>query len=170
MSHMKDSTLEVLIVGGGAAGMAAALVAGRARLPTVIVNAESPRNAVSHASHGFLTRDGAHASELLAIGKAQLTAYPTVEYVHGRVGDVSLDGEGAVVLADDGRRWRTRRVVLATGFAMRREDNKAYVLSNRLLELARPKAGETTPPPSCPNPSCATCTCVPSKPPSTPAP
>lgn len=108
-------TLDLAIVGGGPAGMAAALVAGRARLDTVIVNEERPRNAVTLASHGFLTRDGAHPTELLAIAKQQLAAYPSVDYVVGRATAVRADGGEFVVEAGD-RRWRSRRIILATGF------------------------------------------------------
>lgn len=108
--------LQLLIVGGGPAGMAAALIAGRARLRALVVNAEAPRNAIAHASHGFLTRDGAHASELLALAKAQLEPYTTVDYVVDKVAEVVRDDSGFVVTAASGARWRTRRVVFATGY------------------------------------------------------
>jgi len=109
-----NERLELLIIGGGPAGMAAALVAGRARLNTVVVNAERPRNAVSRASHGFLTRDGAHAIELLDIEKMQLKAYKTVRYVAAEVIGVDSDGDGYAVRTA-GETWRTRRVVVAAG-------------------------------------------------------
>jgi thioredoxin reductase len=70
--------------------MSAALVAGPARLDTLVVNAETPRNAVTTASHGFLTRDGAHPMELLSIAKKQLATYDTVRYVHGTA--LQVDG------------------------------------------------------------------------------
>ncbi len=109
-------SLDLLIVGGGPAGMAAALVAGRARLRTVVVNSEKPRNAASHASHGFLTRDGAHASELLAIAKSQLGKYPSVDYFVGSVANVRRDDDAFIVDGGEGEQWRALRVVFATGY------------------------------------------------------
>ena len=111
-----SETKDLVIVGGGPAGMAAALVAGRARLDTIVVNAESPRNAVSHASHGFLTRDGAHAGELLEAAKQQLVRYGSVEYLVDRVTGVEKNADTFTVEASEGRTWTTRRLLLATGY------------------------------------------------------
>jgi len=57
---MNTKTYEVIIIGGGPAGMSAALVLGRSRITTLILNTESPRNIVTTHSHGFLTQDGKH--------------------------------------------------------------------------------------------------------------
>ena len=100
--------------------MAAALVAGRVRLRTVVLNTETPRNAVSAASHGLLTRDGAHASELLAVAKEQLSKYPSVEYRKQRALAVQRQPEHFEVETEAGT-LRTRRLILATGFADRIE-------------------------------------------------
>lgn len=110
-------TLDVVVLGGGPAGMSAALIAGRARLDAVIVNEEAPRNAVTKASHGFLTRDGAHPSDLLEVAKEQMGKYPSVRYVHGRAETVRRHEVGFVVGLDDGERLRASRVVIATGYA-----------------------------------------------------
>jgi len=80
------------------------------------VNAESPRNIVTTASHGFLTRDGAHPSELLEEAKKQLKKYDTVEYVKGLVADISKDEGGFRVRTDDGRILDTKRLIIATGY------------------------------------------------------
>ncbi len=111
-----EALLDLLIVGGGPAGMSAALVAGRAMLSTVIVNAETPRNAVTTASHGFLTRDGAHPTELLAVAKGQLRKYGTVRYLAETVEAVRKLGGGFEVELVDGARFMTRRIVIATGY------------------------------------------------------
>lgn len=105
----------LLIVGGGPAGLSAALVAGRARLQTVLVDAGEPRNAVTGASHGFLTRDGVHPLELQAIGRAQLEPYRSVTLHRGRVVDAELRPGGVLVRADDGTEWLAERVIFATG-------------------------------------------------------
>jgi thioredoxin reductase len=106
---------DLVIVGGGPAGMSAALVAGRARVNTLVVDAASPRNAVAHASHGFLTRDGVHGSELGRIAREQLAKYPTVVYRRGEVHGVERTTDGLVVAAGDNT-WLAERVVFATGF------------------------------------------------------
>ena len=96
--------------------MSAALIAGRARLRAVVVNTETPRNAVTTASHGFLTRDGTHPTELLEIAKQQLTKHETVRYVHATATDLSdVDGRFAIDLAD-GASLTAEWVIIATGY------------------------------------------------------
>ncbi|MEM6931696.1 MAG: NAD(P)/FAD-dependent oxidoreductase [Myxococcota bacterium] len=112
---MERTVHDVLIVGGGPAGMAAALVAGRARLSTVLFDAGEPRNAVTKASHGFLSRDGVAPVELRRIGREQLGRYGTVRLHDGRVAGVSQLTDGFEVTHEDGTRWRGRRILLATG-------------------------------------------------------
>ncbi len=119
MEHIEE--IDLAIVGGGPAGMAAALVAGRARLRTVVFNEEAPRNAVSLASHGLLTRDGAHAEELLAVAKGQLRKYTRVTYRKERVLDIDREETHFVLRASEGA-LRARRVILATGFRDLLED------------------------------------------------
>lgn len=111
----QPETLDLAIVGGGPAGMSAALIAGRALLSAVVVNAEAPRNAATRASHGFLTRDGAHPLELLEIGKRQLERYDTVAYVADRVVGVEATDASFVVTAASGAAYAAHRVLFATG-------------------------------------------------------
>src|SRR5438270_8773437 len=70
---------DVAIVGGGPAGLNAALMLGRARRRTLLLDAGRPRNAVSHAMHGFLSRDGADPAEVRRLGRQELDRYDTVE-------------------------------------------------------------------------------------------
>lgn len=114
--EMQTSDLDVLIIGGGPAGMSAALVLGRAMINTVIVNEEKPRNRVTQASHGFFTRDGYHPSELLEIAKKQLEQYETVSYKKGLVNGVEASGDGFKVTTEDGNEFVAMRIVFATGF------------------------------------------------------
>lgn len=113
---------DVLIVGGGVAGLSAALGLGRSRRKTLVCSGGAPRNAPAAHSHNFLTRDGTPPLELLAIAREQLRPYDSVEV---RDLDVSSllrreDGAFAATLAD-GTEVVARKVVLATGMRDRLE-------------------------------------------------
>ena len=107
--------LDLAIVGGGPAGMSAALIAGRALLDTVVINAEMARTHVTGASHGFLTRDGAHPSEILAVAKSQLEKYETVTYRVGVVAGIERHTNGFEITDDTGNRIMAERLIIATG-------------------------------------------------------
>lgn len=107
--------LDVVVVGGGPAGLSAALVLGRCRRRVVVLDAGRPRNAASHALHGFLTRDGTPPLELLTIAREQLRPY-AVELVDAEVVAARRhDGGGFEVELDDASRLFARRLLLATG-------------------------------------------------------
>ena len=116
MSENIKKNLDLVIIGGGPAGMSAALVAGRTLLNTVVINAERPRNKVTTASHGFLTRDGVHPLELLKIAKQQLEKYDTVTYIKGSVTDAEKFEKGFRVTLDDGCTLTTDNIIFATGY------------------------------------------------------
>jgi hypothetical protein len=113
--------IDVVIVGGGPAGLNAALTLGRARRRVLLVDNGQPRNAPAQAVHGFLTRDGTPPAELRRIGREQLAPYPTVEVRDTEVVAVDALGEpsggGFVVSLADQSVTRTRRLLLATGLA-----------------------------------------------------
>jgi len=113
MTEQHTEQYEVIVVGGGAAGLSAALVLGRARRRTLVVDAGEPRNAPAAHMHGFLTRDGMPPTEFLAIGREEIARYG-VELVRDRAVDVTKGEEFTVVLAG-GRTMRARRLVIATG-------------------------------------------------------
>ena len=106
---------DVVVVGGGAAGLSAALVLGRARRRTIVVDEGNPRNGPSPAAHSFFTRDGTPPAELLRVAREQLVPFETVEMRRGRVLSVQKDDEAFVVHLADGIEVRTRRVLLALG-------------------------------------------------------
>ncbi len=66
---------DVVVVGGGAAGLSAALVLGRARRRVLALDAGRPRNAPAAHMHGFLSRDGMPPDELLAAGRTEVLGY-----------------------------------------------------------------------------------------------
>jgi thioredoxin reductase len=106
---------DVIIVGGGPAGLNAALVLGRCRRKVLLFDDGKPRNAVSHGVHGFLTRDGTAPSELRAIAHEQLNPYSTVKIVALRVVDAARTVSGFSVTASDGRTFYARKLLLAAG-------------------------------------------------------
>lgn len=73
------------IVGGGAAGLNAALVLGRARRNVALLDNNQPRNAVTHASHGYLTRDGVTPAEFRRIAYEEVLRYPSVHHLKTEV-------------------------------------------------------------------------------------
>jgi thioredoxin reductase len=107
-------TYEVIVIGGGAAGLSAALVLGRARRRTLVVDAGEPRNAPAAHMHGYLSRDGMPPEEFLAIGREEIARYG-VELVRDRAVDAARDGDGFSVVLASGRGARARALVVATG-------------------------------------------------------
>jgi thioredoxin reductase len=114
---MEDTPLyDVIIVGGGPAGLSAALVLGRARRRVLVLDSGQPRNAPSPASHSLFTRDGTPPFELLRIGREQLQPYEKVDVRETQAVDAARDDDGAFSIAlADGTRHRARRLILATG-------------------------------------------------------
>ncbi len=112
---MAANRYDVVVVGGGAAGLSAALVLGRARRRVLVVDAGTPRNAPAAHMHGFLSRDGMPPADLLAAGRAEVTGYG-VELAHDVVAGIDGDTEhGFTVRLTGGRVLVARRVLLATG-------------------------------------------------------
>jgi thioredoxin reductase len=108
---MDSNTYDVVIIGGGAAGLSAALVLGRARRRVAVVDAGHPRNAPAAHMQGFLSRDGLPPSELLALGRAEVAGYG-VEIIDGTVSSVTA---GFAVRLGDGRHLTARRLLVTTG-------------------------------------------------------
>jgi thioredoxin reductase len=106
---------DVVVIGGGAGGLSAALVLCRARRGLAVVDAGKPRNAPAAHMHGYLSRDGLPPRDLLAAGRAEVSAYGG-ELVTGTVSAVSGTTEsGFEVLLGSGSRLTARRLVVATG-------------------------------------------------------
>ncbi|HET7665403.1 MAG TPA: FAD-dependent oxidoreductase, partial [Mycobacterium sp.] len=106
---------ECAVVGGGAAGLSAALVLGRARRRTVVIDADDQSNRASPVIGGLLGYDQRPPAELYAAGRRELAAYPSVEYRRGLVRSGGRVDGGFALQTDDGPAIHARRVLLATG-------------------------------------------------------
>jgi thioredoxin reductase len=108
---MPNEPHEIAIIGGGAAGLSAALVLGRARRRVVVIDAGTPRNGPAAHMQGFLSRDGMPPADLLRAARAEVLGYG-VEIVDGRVVDAT---DGFALRLATGRTLEARHVLLATG-------------------------------------------------------
>lgn len=110
-----NSEWECVVIGGGAAGLSAALVLGRARRRTLVVDAGEPSNLVAHGIGGLLGQDGRAPHEFYADGRAELAKYESVRVLGGEVVEAHRDGDWFSLVLGDGAVHRARRVILATG-------------------------------------------------------
>ena len=111
-----DEKYDVVVVGGGSAGLSAAVALTRSRRSVLVVDAGEPRNAPAGHVHNYLARENTPPAELLALGRDELAGYGGA-VVRQTVTSVSRDGGEFSVSLADGRRVRARRVLVATGLA-----------------------------------------------------
>lgn len=106
--------LDVLVVGGGVAGLSGALTLARARRSVLVVDSGEPRNAPAAAAHGLLSRDGISPLELVRLGREEVVAYGG-RIVSDRVLSARRADGGFVVETGSGPRFRARRLLVTTG-------------------------------------------------------
>ncbi|WP_051733076.1 methyltransferase domain-containing protein [Kitasatospora phosalacinea] len=106
---------DVLIVGGGAAGLSGALTLARARRSVLVVDSGRPRNAPAEGIHGLLGREGLPPAELVALGRAEVASYGG-EFHDAEVRSVSREADGGFrAELSDGGAVHARRLLLTTG-------------------------------------------------------
>ena len=108
---MEEQIYDVVVVGGGAAGLSAALVLGRARRRVAVIDAGEPRNAPAAHMQGFLSRDGMPPADLLAAARVEILGYG-VEIINDRVVEIT---EGFTLSLAGSRAVTARRLLLAAG-------------------------------------------------------
>ena len=111
---MTDNEYDVVVVGGGAAGLSGALALSRARRSVLVVDGGQPRNAPAAEMHNYLGREGTPPAELLAAGRAEVTGYGG-EIVTGTVTAAKADGDGFRVALAGAGEVHTRRLLVTTG-------------------------------------------------------
>ena len=109
-----DERYDVVVVGGGAAGLSGALALARARRSVLVVDVGNPRNAPAEHAHNVLGREGTPPAELMAIGRREVAGYGGA-VVRGRVATLARQDDGLRVDLADGRVVRARRLLVATG-------------------------------------------------------
>src|SRR4051812_21304222 len=112
----EPAKIDVIIVGGGPAGLSAALMLGRCRRTVVLFDNHKPRNAPAHALHGYLTRDGLPPAEFLQLARRELGPYGSVALRDEEVVAAECQpGGGFVVTLGSGERVSSRKLLIATG-------------------------------------------------------
>jgi len=108
--------VDVIVVGAGPAGLSAALMLGRCRRSVVVFDNGKPRNAPSHALHGYLTRDGVPPAEFLTLAREEIRTYQTVQLRDEEVSAVACRSAGGfLVTLGSGEQLRSRKLLIATG-------------------------------------------------------
>lgn len=108
--------LDCAVIGGGPAGLNAALVLGRSRRKTILFDDNKPRNTVTSESHGFITRDGINPQDLKRIAQEELSNYPDVRTEKQRAHRINKENSLFKVETENGKVYSAKKIILATGF------------------------------------------------------
>ncbi|WP_229072841.1 bifunctional NAD(P)/FAD-dependent oxidoreductase/class I SAM-dependent methyltransferase [Actinoplanes sp. DH11] len=111
---MRQEAYDVVVIGGGAAGLSGALVLARSRRTVLVVDSGEPRNAPADHMHNYLGYDGRPPAELLAAGRAEIAKYGA-EFVTATAEHAERDDDGFVVTLNDNSRVRAKRLLVTTG-------------------------------------------------------
>ena len=115
LGSMRTQTqYDVIVIGGGAAGLSGALALVRSRRSVLVIDDGTPRNAPADGVHNFLTRDGVPPAEIYAIGRKEVQGYGG-EFVDGTVTTARRDDDGSFTVEADGTTYRGRRLLVTTG-------------------------------------------------------
>lgn len=117
MTQPERAPYDVVVIGGGPAGIAASIWAARYRRRVAMIDAGQQRNRWSQAAHGYLGLEGADPAAILAAGREGLERYREIDIVDGRqVTTATSTNDGVFLLVlDDGDAVRAHRLILATG-------------------------------------------------------
>jgi thioredoxin reductase len=111
---MELKTYEVIIIGGGPAGLNAALILGRCGRKTVLFDSKNYRNKKAQGIHGFISRDGIPPNEFIHLARLELNYYE-VEIVEDEISEGKTIKGGFEVIDSHGRKYQSKKMLLATG-------------------------------------------------------
>ncbi|MGM1029381.1 MAG: NAD(P)/FAD-dependent oxidoreductase [Actinomycetota bacterium] len=117
MATLNSEIIDCVVIGGGPAGLQAALTLARVHRSVALVDEGAGRNATAAHMQNVVTRDGTPPAAFRAIARDELAAYGTVRLVDGSAVAASVHERGVVVDLADGQRLDARFLVLATGVA-----------------------------------------------------
>jgi thioredoxin reductase (NADPH) len=109
-----DERYDVVVIGGGAAGLGGAVALARARRRVLVIDSGEPRNAPAGHVHNYLGREGIPPSELLALGRGEVAGYGG-EFLTSAVTGAVRDDDGFTVTLAEGPPVRARRLLVTTG-------------------------------------------------------
>ena len=110
-----NNLFDCAIIGGGPAGLNAALVLGRARRNTILFDNNNPRNAVTQESHGFITRDGIKPKEFREIAHRDIAKYPSVMYEKTEIISITKKGRLFELVTSDKELYQSKTIIISTG-------------------------------------------------------
>ncbi len=110
-----NNLFECAIIGGGPAGLNAALVLGRARRKTVLFDNNNPRNAVTQESHGFITRDGIKPQEFREIAHKDIDKYPSVVFEKKQIISVNKNDHLFELTSSENEIYQSKTIIISTG-------------------------------------------------------
>src|SRR5687767_15110246 len=105
---------DVIIVGGGPAGLSCALVLGRCQRTVIVFDTGRQRNRRSHALNGFLSRDGVKPPALIKTARKECLKYGT-RFINEEITAIRKAGKGFRVRTGSGETFGARKILLATG-------------------------------------------------------
>jgi thioredoxin reductase len=109
-----NNLFDCAIIGGGPAGLNAALVLGRARRNTILFDNDNPRNAVTQESHGFITRDGIKPNEFREIAHRDISKYPSVIYEKKEIFSITKKEQLFELVTSDKELYQSKTIIIST--------------------------------------------------------
>ncbi len=110
-----DMLFDCAIIGGGPAGLNAALVLGRARRNTILFDNNNPRNAVTQESHGFITRDGIKPKEFREIAHKEIGKYSSVAYAKKEVTSIIKNNQIFELATSEKELYQSKTIIISSG-------------------------------------------------------
>ncbi len=123
---MVDSNFDVIIIGGSAAGLSAAMTLGRSLRNVLVIDSCEPCNIQTPQSHNFITQDGNSPIDILATAKEQVLKYPNVTFVDDHAVTAKCENDHFYIETENGNRYRADKLVLCTGLKDKMPDVRGF--------------------------------------------